>query len=174
MKNWTISVIRVIAVFLMLQSTGSNVFAQAQASNASLSGAVYDHTGAVVPGATVTLSNPGTALSRTFTTGGDGHYNFSLVPAGTYTLQVEASGFRTFVQSGLVLAVGQAATQDVTLQLGTVSEEVTVNASVPLLNTANANVSSDVDQRQTVVLPLNWRNVFGLAAPARSGRIRSA
>jgi hypothetical protein len=117
-----------------------------------------------VPSATVTLSNPGTAVSRAFTTGQDGHYTFTLVPAGTYKLQVEASGFRPYIQSGLVLAVGQAATQDVTLQLGTVSEEVTVTASVPLLNTANANVSSDVDQRQTVELPLNWRNVFGLVA----------
>jgi len=63
-----------------------------------------------------------------------------------------------------VLAVGQVAEQNVTLELGAVTQEITVTASAPLINTSNANISSDVDQRQTVELPLNLRNVFGLVA----------
>ena len=113
-----ICVITVFAVCLFLQFACPKLYSQAQAFNASLDGSVYDHTGAFVPGAKVTLSDSDTGVSRTFTTGGDGHYSFTLVPAGTYKLQVEAPGFRRYIQSGRVLAVGQAATQDVTLQLG--------------------------------------------------------
>src|SRR5207247_2832022 len=77
-------------------------------------------------------------------------------------MKVEKTGFRPYVQSGVVLAVGQAASQDVTLEPGAVTQQLTVTAAAPMLNTTNANVASDVTQRQTVELPLNLRNVFGL------------
>lgn len=137
-------------------------WAQAQAFSASLRGFVYDNTGAVVPEATVTLSSPEKGFTQTLATQPDGTYAFTLLRPGTYNLRVEKSGFRPYVQSGIVLAVGQAAAQDVTLQLGAVMQEVTVTAGAPMLNTASANVASDVTGRQVVELPLNLRNVFGL------------
>src|SRR6184192_860470 len=154
----------IVVLVVLALCPGARLHAQAQAFNASLTGAVYDHSGAAVAGATVTLSNADKGISRTFTTGPDGHYTFTLVPAGTYTLKVEMTSFRPYTQNGIVLAVGQVAEQNVTLELGAVTQEITVTASAPLINTSNANISSDVDQRQTVELPLNLRNVFGLVA----------
>jgi len=137
-------------------------WAQAQAFSASLRGFVYDSTGAVVPAATVTLSSPEKGFTQTLATQPDGTYAFTLLRPGTYNLRVEKSGFQAYVQSGIVLAVGQTAAQDVALELGAVTQEVTVTAGAPMLNTASANVASDVTGRQVVELPLNLRNVFGL------------
>jgi len=158
----TFLVVMAVSSFLLFCRWVPNVYGQAQAFNASLSGTVFDHTGAAVPGAAVTLLNPDKGFSRNFNTSNDGRYGFTLVPAGTYTLKVESAGFRPYSQSGIVLAVGQSANQDITLEVGAVTEEVTVTAAVPILNTGDANVSSDVTQRQAVELPLNLRNVFGL------------
>jgi len=154
--------VSVLAGFLVCLSA-LNVFGQATI-NASLGGTVLDSSGAVVPGANVTLSDPDKGYTRTQVSQPDGRYLFLLIPAGTYKLQVEKQGFHTYVQSGIVLAIGQPATQDVTLQLGAQTQEVQVTASTPLLNTTNATIGSEVSAKETVELPLNWRNVFGLVA----------
>jgi hypothetical protein len=125
---------------------------------------VYANTGAVVPGATVTLSDPEKGLTQTFTTLLDGSYVFTLLRPATYNLKVEKGGFRTYVQSGIVLTVGQTATQDVTLQLGAVTQEVTVTAGAVMLNTTTGSVGTTVAERQVVELPLDVRNVFALVA----------
>jgi hypothetical protein len=139
-------------------------WAQAQAFSASLGGFVYDNTGAIVPEATVTLSNPEKGFTQTDATQPDGTYAFTLLRPGPYNLKVEKSGFQTYVQSGIVLDVGQTATQDVTLRLGTVSQEVTVTAGAEILNTQTANVGTTVTQQQVVDLPLDVRNVFALVS----------
>ena len=147
-----------LASFLLCQGA-SHLYGQLT-TNASLNGTVVDSTGAVVPGATVTLSNPEKGFSRSFTTSNDGRYVFPLIQPGNYALKVEKPGFRTYVQSGIVLAVGEAASQDVTLKLGAVTQQVEVTASAPLLNTTNANESSEVTGHQAVELPMSWRNIF--------------
>jgi hypothetical protein len=139
-------------------------WAQAQAFSASLSGFVYDNTGAVVPGAAVTLSNPDKGFSQTLATQPDGAYSFTLLPPGTYALKVEKSGFQTYVQSGIVLTVGQTATQDVKLQVGAVAQKITVTSGAEILNTTTANVGQTVAERQVVELPLDTRNVFVLVS----------
>ena len=150
---------------LTLLGTGApSVWAQAQAFSASLRGFVYDNTGAVVPQATVTLSNPERGFTQTVSTQPDGTYAFTLERPGTYTLKVEKSGFRAYVQSGIVLTVGQTATQDVTLQVGAVNQEVTVTAGAVMLNTTTASVGMTVAERQVVELPLDVRNVFALVS----------
>jgi len=159
---WKAAYSSTLLLFLVLQAP--SLFAQAQAFTASLSGSVVDNSGAAVPGATVTLTNPDKRFSQTFTTGADGRYTFTLLPPGNYVLKIEKADFRPYEQSGITLAVGQPATQDVTLQLGTFRQQVTVTAAAPMLNVTNANVASDVTQRQAVELPLNLRNVFGLVA----------
>lgn len=150
---------------LVLLGPGARrVRAQAQAFSASLSGFVYDNTGAVVPEATLTLSNPDKGFSQTLATQPDGAYAFTLLRPGTYALKVEKSGFQTYIQSGIVLTVGQTATQDVKLQVGAVSQQVTVTAGAAMLNTETANVGMTVGEQQATELPLDTRNVFVLVA----------
>ena len=150
----------VLAGFLACLSA-PNVLGQAN-TNASLGGTVLDSSGAVVPGANVTLSDTTKGYTRAQVSQPDGRYVFLLIPAGTYKLQVEKQGFRTYVQSGIVLAIGQGASQDIILELGAQTQEVKVTAAAPLLNTTTATVGSEVTAKETVELPLNWRNVYGL------------
>ena len=138
--------------------------AQGQASFASLNGTVHDQSGALVPGATVTISNPEKNFSRTFTADTAGGYVFALIPPGTYTLKVTATGFQTYVQEGIVLAVAQTATQDIALTLGRMTEQITVTGATPLLNTSNANIGSEVTGRETVDLPLGMHNPMYLVS----------
>jgi len=140
----------------------TSLFAQAQVSSASISGTVMDNSGAVTPGVKVTLSDPGAGFVRTFTTDSAGLYSFTLVPPGTYTLTVEKEGFQTYVQKGIVLEVGQTATQDLKLQIGSVTQQITVEASAPIVDQSDVNVSSTVTEQGTTELPLNQRNIFGL------------
>jgi len=146
----------------LLGPTVPRALAQAQAFSASLSGFVYDSTGGVVPEATLTLSDPEKGFTQTLATQPDGAYAFTLLRPGAYALKVEKSGFQTYVQSGIVLTVGQTATEDVKLQIGAVTQEVTVTAGAQILNTETANVGMTVAQQQVVELPLDTRNVFVL------------
>jgi hypothetical protein len=130
-------------------------------TTAALSGTVSDPSGARVPKATVKLTNPSQGITRTFTTGSAGEYSFSLLPVGTYTLEATAPGFKTSKQEGIVLNVGDFLTEDIHLAIGT-SEQVTVSASVAMLQTENANVSTEIASKQVEELPLNLRNVVGL------------
>jgi hypothetical protein len=130
---------------------------------ATLSGTVSDPQGGEVSGARVTLTSPERAITREYTTTNSGTFVFPQLPPGLYTLEVEATGFRHYKQAGITLAAGQTARQEVGLTLGAVSEEVTVVSQAPLLNGENANISADVSARQVVELPLNLRNVIGLA-----------
>ncbi len=149
-------------------------FAQGQAVFASLNGIVRDSSGAVISGAGVTLSNDLIDFHRTFTTDESGRYVFAQIPPGTYSLRIEQKGFRTYVQNNITLTVGQAATQDVPLTIGDVTQEVVVTASASALNTSNANVSADVSQRQVTQLPLDYRAPFFLVtllSSVNSGQI---
>ncbi len=132
---------------------------QSLASAASLSGSVSDSTGARVPSAKVTLDNPEKGITRAFTTDLEGNFSFALLPAGSYTLTVEAAGFKTSKQTGITLEVGQSASQSVTLTIGSV-EQVEVMSTTPLLQVDNANVGDEISQKQITELPLNLRNVF--------------
>ena len=136
-------------------------FAQGQslAASAALSGSVSDPSGARVANGNVTLSSPEKGITRTFKTDAEGNFSFALLPASTYTLTVTAPGFRTYKQEGIVLEVGQNASQAVTLIIGSV-EQVEVTAAAPLLQTENANVGAEITTKQVTELPLNLRNVF--------------
>ena len=137
--------------------------AQLAVTTATLSGTVTDATGAVVPQAAVRLSSREQGVARVFTTDENGHYTFSQLPPATYSLDIEINGFKKYQQVGIVLDAAQSATQNVTLTLGSATEQVVVNAQASLLNTDNANLSADLDSKQVVELPLNLRNVYGLA-----------
>jgi hypothetical protein len=142
----------------------SRLLAQAQAFSATISGTVTDSTGSLVSGAKVTLLSAERGITRSFTTKQSGTYTITQLPPADYILKVEQPGFETYEQRGISLSAGASATQDVVMSVGAVTQEVVVSDSAPLLNTENANISADISQKQVVELPLNLRNVFGLAS----------
>ncbi len=135
----------------------------AQTGTSSVRGTVKDPQGNVVAGATVTLTNPEKNFSRTQTTTQDGGYVFTAVPPDTYTIQVEAAGFKKTAVSGVMALVDTSVTTDVSVEVGSVSETVNVSAGgeVPL-NTTDASLGSAIEGRRIEELPLNARNVVGL------------
>jgi len=133
--------------------------AQTLASSASFSGSVSDSSGARVANANVNLSSAEKGISRAVKTDAEGNFSFPLLPAGTYTLTVQTSGFKTFKQQGITLEVGQSANQAVNLTIGS-TEQIEVTAAAPLLQTDNANLSAEISTKQVTELPLNLRNVF--------------
>ena len=132
---------------------------QTLASTAAFSGSVSDPSGARVANATVTLTSPEKGITRVFKTDAEGNFSFALVPPGDYTLTVVAPGFKTYRQEGFTLAVGQSASQSVTLTIGE-SQQIEVVAVAPLLKVDNANIGDEVSSKQVTELPLNLRNVF--------------
>lgn len=147
----------------LLVTSPTRLHAQLAVTTATLSGSVADPTGAVVPQATVKLTSTQIGISRTLTTDASGRYTFTQLPPSTYILSIEANGFETYKQTGIVLDAAQSATQNVTLIVGTAAQQVVVNAQASQLNTDNANLAASIDAKQVVELPLNLRNIYGLA-----------
>ena len=127
-----------------------------------LSGRVVDATDAGIPGATVTVKTVDTDATRTTTTDERGAYRIVSVPVGQQEVRAEKNGFKTSVRLGINLAVGQEAVANLRLEVGTVSEKVTVTADTPLVNTTTAAISGLVDERQIKELPLNGRSFDNL------------
>jgi hypothetical protein len=129
---------------------------------ATLSGTVKDSTGAVVSRANVTATDTGTNASRSTVTLGDGSYQFSLLPIGTYQVTVEQTGFRKYVREGIVLNVNQNARLDVVLQVGAASQVVEVTGDVTQVDTVSATLGNVETERRIVDLPLVERDAFQL------------
>ena len=130
-------------------------------------GLVTDSTSAAIPGATVTITDLDTASTRQVTTDGQGRFTASSLQIGNYKVQATMQGFASQTQQGLVLAVGQVLPVNFTLQVGTVSQEVTVSSSAaPQVNTTTSEIGSLVGQSQLQELPLNGRNYEQLVALA--------
>jgi hypothetical protein len=135
--------------------------AQTLSSTAALSGTVSDPSGARVPKATVKLTNAQQGISRASSAGAAGEFSFALLPTGTYTVEASASGFKTTRQTGIVLNAGDSLTENIQLSIGT-SEQVMVSETGTQLQTEDANVGTEIAQKQVDELPLNFRNVLGL------------
>ena len=129
----------------------------AQYTTASLGGNVVDSNNAVLPQSLVTVRNVDTGFARRATTDASGAFLFPGLPVGSYELRVERPGFSTYVQTGITLTVDQAANQTVVLQIGQVSEELTVKADAELVGTRTGTLGQLVDQKRVVELPLNGR-----------------
>jgi len=128
----------------------------------TIAGTVIDPSGASVPGAKVTVVNTATGLSRQTTTATDGGYVFPLLPVGTYNVVVEASGFRRFEQRGITVKADASSTVTVTMQLGAVTDTVTVESNAEMVETRSGTLSQTVNQQRIVELPLNGRNAATL------------
>ena len=114
--------------------------ATAQLSTAELNGRVTDSSEAVLPGVSVTATQTATGLMRTVATDENGAYLLSNLPPGPYRLEVALQGFRTYVQTGIVLQVGATPTINAVLELGSLSETVTVDAAAPVRTSAMIGV----------------------------------
>ncbi len=148
--------VRLIAFNLLLHS-----LAFAQVTTADIVGRVSDSTGAVLPGATVTITNEGTRDVRTAPTTESGDYAFNLLPIGTYAVKVELQGFGT-QNTRLVLSAGDRARFDAKLSLGQVAENITVTATVSALQTDTSTVGSLINLKEVQDLPVNGRNFIRL------------
>ena len=121
----------------------------------------------MLPGATVTVRNVDTGLTRTIVTDTSGVFRFAALPVGRYELEAELAGFSKYVRSGLTLALNQEAVIDIALGLATLAETVQVTAESPILNTTNAEVGVRFDNTKVAELPVgNTRDVFSLALQA--------
>ena len=125
-------------------------------------GVVQDPSGALIPGAEVTLTNQGTGAALTTTSGATGEFAFSALPVGAYTLRIVARGFKTHLATNIELAASQIVRQPYTLELGEVTETVSVEAGAPLIATASSEQRESLNRMQVAELPLSRRNVSEL------------
>jgi len=149
-----------IATIVLVLSFSSLL--HAQQTTGSIVGTVKDQTGAVVPAATVKATNVETGFSRSAPTNGYGQYRIDYLPVGGYTVELEAAGFRRFVQESIVLNVDQTLTVDIALSVGASTETVTVTAAPPLINTSDAVLGVTVQSAEINGLPLVNRNAYSL------------
>ncbi|MGE5205660.1 MAG: carboxypeptidase regulatory-like domain-containing protein [Chlamydiota bacterium] len=151
---------KLIFLFAVAASLTSFVFAQTGTS--SLRGTVTDPKGAVISGATATLSNPQTGYTRTATTDRTGVYQFLEVPPATYLLKIEATGFATEQRSNLTLMVNTPATLDVEMQVSGQAVTVEVTGAAPLVNTQDATLGHAFNTDQIQNLPFEGRDPTGI------------
>jgi hypothetical protein len=137
--------------------------AAAQRTTANLRGTVTDSSHALVPGASVTVSNPDTGFSRTMVTNESGVYSFSELPVGSYQIKVELQGFKTATRTGIALAPADNRELDIELAPGALSETVSVVAESTPVKTVGGDVSGIITGQQIRELPLNGRNFMQLA-----------
>ena len=147
---------RTLAAFFLLVS---GAWAQ---STAQINGTVKDQTGAVIAGAAVTATHVDTGLKRTAMTDASGSYGLTNLPVGPYRLEATASGFRTYVQTGIVLQVADNLVINPTLALGQVTDQVEVEAAASQVETRDTGISQVMDSTRVMELPLNGRQVTDL------------
>jgi hypothetical protein len=133
-----------------------------QSTYGSISGAVYDPSGAAVPDAQVSLTNLSTGEKRLQPTNADGLYTFPNLFPGKYRLDVEKAGFKKTTRPEVVVEVQQTAHIDFTLAVGQVSESVEVTSETPLLQAETSSLGQVIEERKANELPLNGRNIYNL------------
>lgn len=148
---------------VVLFGLGLAPMASAQLATGYISGYVKDPSGAAVPEVAVTAKMLEQQFTRTAQTNAEGFYALPTMPPGTYEISFEAAGFDKQTQTGVRLTVNQNLRLDSSLAIGAVETQVTVEAEAPLVDTTSHTISGLVDDRRVVDLPLNGRNVIGLA-----------
>ncbi len=143
----------------LLSLCGVSAYAQFKAS---IQGTILDPNGGAVASAKVTVANEATGVTRDTVTSAEGFYRASELPPGTYTVTVEASGFKQATSKGIVVEAEQPRGLDVTLQVGNVQESVIVTASAGGLETENANVNTTIGTQEVLTLPQFGRDPYEL------------
>lgn len=132
--------------------------------NATINGTVVDATGALVPNASVSLTNPATGQVRQVTSNSAGVFRFANVGIGTYTLSTSVAGFQKYTKTGIVVNVAQALEEDIALTVGSQQQTVTVEADALQVQSETSEVSTLISGQQVSELSTNGRNVTSLAA----------
>ncbi len=148
----------VVAILVSAAAALPAVPVSAQVTTGTIVGTVKDSAGAVVPGATVTITETGKQTSSIYTTDSDGAYTAPFLIPGTYELAVDVQGFRKYVRRGVVLQVNQRARVDIALEVGTFAEATEVTALAPLTRSDSAEMGDVIEERAIRELPLNGRN----------------
>ena len=136
----------------------------AQTPSGEISGLVTDASGSVLPGVRVTLTNAATNAVRLTQTNETGSYVFPAVPPGTYTLRVELEGFSTLERSNIQVQVGSSSRFPLTMEIGSLTDVVSVVADTQVIQTQNASIGTVIENRSIVELPLNGRNYLQLTS----------
>jgi hypothetical protein len=156
----------------------ANVPAAAQVLYGSLTGVVNDAGGAVVPNASVKARNVETAQEFTVLTNGVGSYTFSNLPPATYDLTIAAPGFRGLTRRGIPVSVNVVRREDATLEVGQVTESVTVEAGLSALQTDKADVHTDLGSKEVINMPLpryrNYQSLINLVPGATPGQYQNS
>jgi hypothetical protein len=154
---------RLAFILLLMSLCASAVTASAQQETATITGSVKDQSGAIVPKATVTVTNTQTNISVKTEADDTGFYIIPSLRPGEYSVTVESSGFSKVVRTGVTLQVAQVARIDLTLKPGQLTESVEVVAATPLLDTQTSSRGLVIDEKKIVELPLNGRDYNQLA-----------
>ena len=152
---------RISAAVLVLLLASSTSWAQA---TAQISGSVKDTSGAVLPGVDVTATQTDTGVARSTVTDGTGSFVLPNLATGPYRLEMSLSGFRTFAQTGIVLQVNASPVINAVMQVGALSETVSVEANAAMIETRSPSVSQVIENERILELPLNGRQVTDLVA----------
>lgn len=156
----TFAAVRVLLALIVLGTTPA-LYAQA-VSIAGVTGRVSDAQGAAMPGAQVKMTAVETGAVHVAVSNSDGLYTITSLPIGAYTLQATAAGFQTYMQTGILLRVGDEAQINIVMKVGNVTETVEVHANAALVQTQQNSISQVVDQKRIVDLPLNGRDATQL------------
>ncbi len=135
--------------------------AVAQGGNVAISGTVTDSSGAILAGAAVKVTQKNTSATRAATTNGSGQFNFTALPPSTYTITVQAQGFKRYLQD-VVLLADQIRDLDIRLEVGAATQQITVEASTVAVNTASQELGQVIEGSRVANLPLNGRNAADL------------
>ena len=144
----------------------------AQSDRGTITGTVTDPSGSLIPNVAVTAVNTATGVELRTQTTDTGNYTIPSVPAGTYNIVVEVTGFRKFEQQGMRVQVAQTARVDVTMQVGSATESITVTADAPLLRTENAAQATTVGREQLNATTAEFRDRRGRGS--QSAELRAA
>lgn len=136
--------------------------ALAQLEGGIITGSVHDSTGAVVPGAAIDVQNVATGEHLSLVSNNDGNFTTPALRVGSYTVAASHPGFKSTVQSGIILEIGSRPAINLVLQVGTMNQSVQVTALAPAMNTTTATVGTVVEDRPVEELPLNGRNALAL------------
>ena len=162
MKSGSIYLGRLVVAIVLLALSGIPTL-KAQVDRGGIAGTVKDASGAVVPGARVTITNVGTQQTTRLTSDSSGSYVTTNLPIGRYTVTFEKPGFKRTVHSNVTISVNQTSRVDTTLQVGQVSQSVQVSAAPPLIQSESSSLGTVETERRIVDLPLNGRNFITLA-----------
>jgi outer membrane receptor protein involved in Fe transport len=154
---------RGFAIALIVWISGALVApAAAQSITGTILGVVKDSTGAVLPGASVSIVNEDTRVTRAATTNGVGEFQVEFLPVGTYRVEITLDGFKRSSRSGVVMEVNRTARVDAVLEVGTAAETVEVRADSPLVETTRVALGRTVTQQEVLNLPLVDRDLYAL------------